>query len=57
MTNSLLNFQGCITRDSNVRRSREVTEKGRDVRTIADCGSGLSAYAMLACADVLSPLP
>lgn len=36
------------TWDSNVRRSREVTEKGSDVRTIVDCGSGLSAFAMLA---------
>ena len=36
------------TWDSYVRRSREVTEKGSDVRAIVDCGDGLSAFAMLA---------
>ena len=34
--------------DSNVRRSREATEKGSDVLAIVDCGDGLSAFAMLA---------
>ena len=34
--------------DSNVRRSREVTEKGSDVQTTKGCGGGLSAFAMLA---------
>ena len=35
-----------FTRDSNVRRSREVTEKGCDVQITAGCGDGLSAYAV-----------
>ena len=39
---------GLYTQDSNVRRSREVTEKGSDVQTTAGCGDGLSAYAVLA---------
>ena len=37
-----------LPRDSNVRRSREVTEKGSDVRAIVDCGCGVIANGKLA---------
>ena len=33
--------------DSNVRRSREMTEMGRDVQTIVDCGYVLRATLCL----------
>ena len=42
------NFRGCTTRDSNVRRSREATEKGSDVWAIVDCGCGVIANGKLA---------